>query len=95
MAENETHKEIFDRLNKIDTTQAAMNTTLININDNLLPMVKRHDRMILGDEDTRGIKARVDTLDDIEKDRKWTIRVFILGFISLICKSIWDIFKRS
>lgn len=57
-------------------------------------IIKKHDKIIMGD-DGIGLVVKIDRLEKIEEDRKWTIRVIGSSVLAILTKIVFDIVKKS
>ncbi len=74
-------------------------TTALKINNerirNLTKTVEEHDESLYGCDQKAfpGVIADLERVKNSDKERKWTVRTVVTGFVAVLAKVIWDAFS--
>lgn len=80
--------KVVERLHGIELEMSKLNDTLNHLNNTLVKI--EHEVWGNGKE---GLKTHVDRLRQGEERRSWGIRTLWVGFLGVIFKLIYDIFR--
>lgn len=86
-----------DRRKKMDEQDVGTQLKLLNqkIDDTILPIVKRHESIIFGDNgSSNGLKIEVDRLKESKKNHEKHAVAAWSAAIGLVIKTFWDVLSK-
>lgn len=85
--------KIHERLVTLELAIAQHTARVIEITEHLKKMVENHDHIIHGNGD-KGLKEKINTLEDCQQRHTWGMRAVWLALIALIGDLIKDLFLK-
>jgi hypothetical protein len=88
----QTNKEIYDRLRSVETKITKLCATVENVNVNQTALLKKHEETLYGNGKP-GLNTRIDRIEQIEQNRKWSLRVLWSAMVGVFARIGYDLFK--
>jgi hypothetical protein len=91
LAFKESEARIVDRLHKHTVALQVNNVKL----EMLVAAVDRHRVILFGHEenDKPGLITRIHTIENADKERRWTVRTVSVAFFGMLGKYLYDLFN--
>jgi len=88
----QTNQDIFDRIRSVETTLTKLCVTMESVDANQTKLLEKHDKTLYGNGKT-GLDTRVDRIEQVEKGRKWNLRVVWGAIVGLCGRIAYDVFR--